>query len=86
MFGISNQCRKADVKNYDGNIDACKYIKIIQLRKKKYEWKPNLKGQDYKQCELTFHEYDINCKVAPIFTLSMIYCTFGLKNNSDWKK
>lgn len=50
MFGISNQCRKADVKNYDGNIDACKYIKIIQLRKKKYEWKLNLKGQDYKQC------------------------------------
>lgn len=51
MFGISNQCRKADVKKYDGNIDACKYIKIIQLRKKKYEWKLNLKGQDYKQCE-----------------------------------
>lgn len=56
------------------------------IEKKKYEWKPNLKGQDYKQCERTFQEYDINCKVAPIFTLSMIYCTFGLKNNSDWKK
>lgn len=56
------------------------------IEKKKYEWKLNLKGQDYKQCEWTFQEYDINCKVAPIFTLSMIYCTFGLKNNSDWKK
>lgn len=21
------------------------------IEKKKYEWKPNLKGQDYKQCE-----------------------------------